>query len=267
MQEYEMTPEEIKEKIDNMEWSFSRINSIGQCLYQWYRHYIEKEETRPNCFAQFGTICHETLEKYLRGELDMFTVSQYYQDEYPNIVTCDFPANKYVDLGEKAYNAGLEYFNNLDFDFDKYEILGVERELKFKVGKYRFHGFADAIYKDRVNDEIILSDHKTSSFKYLKNGDVSSKDREHFLAFKRQLYLYSIPLIEEYGKVDKLSWNMIRDQRHITIPFNQQEFEEAQSWAINNIHILENEMMWLPDNSNSYYCNVLCGVPNCPYKQ
>lgn len=268
MQEYEMTPEQIQEKIKNMIWSFSRVNSADKCRYAWYRQYVEEDKGLPNAYAQFGTICHETLEKYLKGELDMFTVSQYYQDNYSNYVTCDFPPNKYVDLGEKTYLGGKEYFDNIDFDFDKYEILGVEKELNFHVGKYPFHGFADAIYKDKTTGEIIISDHKTSSFTYLKSGAVSSKDKQHFKEFRYQEYLYSIPLIEEYGRVDYLRWNMIRDQREIKIPFDEKEFKEAQEWCIETIEDLEREMLWLPNTSSSYWCHSICSNRDCcPYKQ
>lgn len=263
MCDFKMTPEEIKEKLDKMVWSFSRVNSFKQCSYQWYLHYIEEHEGMPNAFAQFGTICHQTIEKYLKGELDMFTVSQYYQDNYPEIVTCDFPANKYVDLGEKAYNAGLDYFNNINFDFDRYEILGVEKELNFKVGKYPFKGYADAVFRDRETNEIILCDQKTASFKYLKNGEISSTNGDHFLAFLRQEYLYCIPLIEEYGKVDYLSWNMIRDKRIIKEPFNEAEFIEAKEWAKFIIEKIENEVLWLPNKEKSYYCNTLCDIRGC----
>jgi hypothetical protein len=268
MTEFDLSKQEIKERLNDMVWSFSRLNSVGKCAYAWYLHYIAGYPEQENGFAQFGTILHTTLEKYLKGELDLFSVSEYYQEHYPEIVTCDFPANKYADLGQKAYEAGLEYFNNINFDFDRYEILGVEKELKFKIGKYMFQGFADAVYKDRETGEIILRDHKTSSFKYLKNGGISKTNAEHFEEFKKQEYLYCIPLIEEYGKVDKLSWNMIRDQRIIEIPFNEKEFEEAQKWAIEQIKTIEREVLWLPDTSSSYFCQVLCGQrANCPYKQ
>lgn len=267
MQEWDLKPEEIKRRLDEMVWSFSRVNSTG-CKYAFYLHYIAGYEEAPNAYAQFGTICHETLEKYLKGELDMFDLSQYYQDHYSEIVTCDFPSNKYADLGQKTYDSGLEYFNNINFDFEKYEVLGVEKELNFKVGKYPFKGYADAVYRDKETREIILRDHKTSSFKYLKNGGVSKTNLEHYTAFKRQEYLYCIPLIEEYGKVDKLSWNMIRDQRIIEIPFNEDEFKEAQEWAVNNIEAIREEVLWLPDTSSSYYCQVLCGQRDaCPYRQ
>lgn len=268
MQDYEMTPEEIKEKIQDMTWSFSRVNSLASCKYSWYLQYIEEQEPLPNAYAQFGTVCHETLEKYLNGELDMFTVAQYYEDHYPEIVTCDFPANKYVDLGQKTYEQGLDFFNNLDFDFDKYEVLGVEKELNFMVGKYPFHGFADAIYRDKQTGEIILRDHKTSSFKYLKDGSISKTNAQHFLEFKRQEYLYCIPLIEMYGRVNYLSWNMIRDQREIKIPFKKEEFDEAKEWCINTIREAEKETMWLPDTSESYRCSVICNHRNkCIYRQ
>ena len=267
MNEFMMTPAEIREKIDNMEWSFSRVNSIGQCLYKFYLHYIEGQEERPNAFNQYGNFFHEILEKILLGDLSVFEAPSYYAKYYPDRVTCDFPPNKYVDLGEKRYKLGLDYLNNLCFDFKRYEILGVEKELKFKVDKYPFKGYADAVYRDRETGEIILRDHKTSSFTYLKNGSVSSKDRKHFLEFLRQEYLYCIPLIEEYGKVDYLTWHMILDQREIRVPFNEAEFIEAQEWAKFKIQTVEKELMWLPNSSNSYFCNVLCGINGCTYRQ
>lgn len=267
MQEFEMTPEEIKEKIKDMTWSFSRVNGFS-CAYEWYLSYIEEQESLPNAYAQFGTVCHETIEKYLKGELDMFDVSDYYQERYSEVVTCDFPSNKYVDLGEKAFLQGKEYFDNINFDFDRYEVLAVEKEYNFMVGKYPFHGFIDALYRDRQTGDIIIRDQKTSSFRYLKSGEVSKSDADHYLAFRRQEYLYAIPVIEEYGKVDYLSWNMIRDRREIKIPFDQKEFEETQKWCIDTIKMIENETMWLPDTSSSYYCNVLCNNRDkCIYRQ
>lgn len=258
MQEWDMTPEQIQEKIKNMVWSFSRVNSVSKCKYAWYKTYCTDEEKSENAYAQFGSLCHKAIEKYLRGELDMFTAPQYYMDHYSEYVTCNFPANAYVDLGEKTYEQGLAYFNNINFDFDRYEVLEVEQEHLFKVGKYPFRGFIDALYRDRETGDIIIRDQKTSSFKYLKDGSVSKQNAEHFKEFRYQEYLYAIPVIEKYGKVDYLSWNMIRDRREIKIPFDSKEFKEAQEWAISNIQQLEEEVLWLPDNSNSYFCNVLC---------
>ena len=268
MQAWDLKPQEIKERLDKMVWSFSRVQSASACLYSWYLSYIEGREGLPNAYAQFGTVCHETLEKFLKGELDIFDVPQYYQEHYSDYVTCDFPPNKYVDLGEKTYLQGEDYFNNLNFDFDRYEILGVEKEYFFNVGKYPFHGFIDALYRDKETGDIVILDHKSSSFKYLKSGGISKSDAEHFLQFRRQEYLYSISIIEEYGKVDYLSWNMIRDKREIKIPFDKEEFEASKQWAIDTIQTLEQEVLWSPDNSSSYFCNVLCNNRDvCSYRQ
>lgn len=260
MNEWDLKPEEIKKRLDNMVWSFSRLQSASQCKYAWYLHYIAGEESAPNAYSQFGTLVHETLEKFLKGELDIFNVAQYYQDNYSDYVTCDFPPNKYVDLGQKAYDDGEQYFLNLNFDFDRYEILGVEKEVKFNVGGYPFKGFIDALYRDKETGDIIILDHKTSSFKYLKNGGISKSNQEHFQQFRRQELLYAIPIIEEYGKVDYLSWNMIRDQKEIKIPFNHDEFLETQEWAVKTIKQIEEELLWAPDNSNGYFCHVLCDI-------
>lgn len=268
MQEYEKTPEEIRQKIDNMVWSFSRVNSFGSCDYAWYLSYVEEIQGKDNAYAQFGTLCHKGIELFLTGELDIFTAAQWYQDNYSTYVTCDFPPNKTTDLGQKAYEQGLSYFSNLDFDFDKYEVLGVEKECYFKVGKYNFKGFIDALYRDKKTGEIIIQDQKTSSFKYLKNGDVSKTNREQFDHYIAQEYIYSIPVLEEYGRVDWLTWNMIRDQRTIKIPFDPQKLEETKQWAIDTIQQIENEALWLPDNSKSFYCNVLCNHKDiCIYRQ
>ena len=99
--DWELKPEQIKEIIDNMIWSFSRVNSAKKCPYAWYLEYIEENKGIPNAFAQYGGLCHKTLEKYLKGELDMFTANQYFLDNYDLYVTEDFPPNPYVDLGEK----------------------------------------------------------------------------------------------------------------------------------------------------------------------
>lgn len=262
---WDMTPEEIEYKIAQMLWSFSRITSFD-CAYRFYMQYIAEYKKMENGYSQFGKFCHEIIEKVLKGELDIFSAANYYRKHYYKHVKYPFPYNKYVDLGEKAYDAGEQYFENISFDFDRYEILGVERELTFKVGDYPFHGYADAIYRDKETNEIILRDHKTASFKYLKSGEISKTDKPHFDLFKKQLYLYSIPLIEEYGKVDKLTWNMIRDQKILEIPFDEKEYNETQEWAVKQIEEIKQEVLWLPNTSSSFYCHNICDHRNiCPY--
>lgn len=267
MMEYDRTPAEITEKIKNMEWSFSRV-SADSCMYNFYLTYVEGDKGIENAYAQFGTICHKAIEKLLKNELSLFNIADWYEENYTNYVTCDFPPNKYTDLGQDRYEKGLSYFQNLMFDFNKYEVLGVEKEYHFNVGKYPFKGFVDAIYRDKETGEIIIRDHKTSSFKYKKDGSLSKTSLPTFEHYKMQELIYSIPVMEEYGRVDYLSWNMICDQHEIKIPYKKEEMEETVQWAIQSIEKLEQEVLWLPDNSNSYFCSVLCNHRGiCPYKR
>ena len=128
-------------------------------------------------------------------------------------------------------------------------------------------GYIDLLVKDKNTGEIIIIDHKSASIKILKSGKISKSDQQHFLEFKRQLYLYSIPILKEYGSVSKLKWNMFKDQKWIEIPWNEEEYEEAIQWAKDTLLLVEKEHEWRP-NPDYYYCYYLCGQRNhaCEYK-
>lgn len=252
-----------------MRWSFSRLNSFDSgCKYEWYRHYIECEPSKQGFFGAFGGFCHTCLEKYAKRELDLFDLSSYYEENFSTEVPYDAPPNKYVDIKSDYFEKGLDYFDNIDLPIDKYEVIGVEKRVDFNItDKYSFIGFIDLLLRDPEDGKLILCDHKSSSIKILKSGKVSKSDQEHFLAFKRQQYLYAKAVIEEFGvgSVKELWWNMFKDQNWIKIPFDDVGYFEAQEWALNTIHRIEKEVEW-PPNPQMFYCNYLCGINGCPYK-
>ena len=198
----------------------------------------------------------------------MFELNQYYEEHFNECVPHDAPPNKYVDIRHSYYDTGVDYLDNIDLDLDRYEILGVEKVVNFKIGDKDFVGYIDLLVRDKEINEIVIIDHKSASLKILKNGSISKSDQQHFLEFKRQLYLYSIPIIKEYGSVSKLKWNMFKDQKWIEIPWKQEEFDEAIQWAKDTLELIEKEVLWLPNNESYYYCNYLCGQRNnaCEYK-
>ncbi len=259
--------DELDFLLDTMTWSFSRLNSFYNCCYEWKLHYIECNKSENGAFGEYGSLMHEILEKYIKEELSLFELNQYYEKHFNDKIPHDFPPNKYVDIRQSYYDKGIEYLNNIDLDLDRYEILGVEKEIRFKIEDKDFVGYIDLLVKDKETGEIIIIDHKSASIKILKNGSISKSDQKHFLEFKRQLYLYSIPIVKEYGSVSKLKWNMFKDQKWIEIPWKQEEYDEAIQWAKDTLKLIENESLWLP-NQDYYYCNYLCGQRNnaCEFK-
>ena len=254
--------------IGTMLFSFSRLNSFYNCKREWKMHYIDATPSIDSAMGQFGSFCHHCLEKYAKGELDIFSIVSYYEDHYGEWVTMDFPPNNYVDLAQKYYDTGLDYFTNLNFDFDRYEILGVEKEVRFAVGDIEMIGYIDLLLRDKESNEITICDHKSAVLKMLKKGGISKSDQKHFEDFKHQLYLYSIPIIQEYGRVDKLMWNMFRQGDIIEIPWKEEECLAAQNWAVETLALIENETDFAAD-PDEFYCRNLCGMREeyCPYKR
>lgn len=254
--------DELEFLIDTMQWSFSRLNSYYNCPYEWKLHYLECNKSENGFFGEFGSLVHTILEKYAKGELSLFELNQYYEEHFCEEVPHDAPPNKYVDIRQSYFDKGQEYLNNIDLDLSKYEVLGVELKVNFEIEGKDFVGYIDLFLRDKSTEEIVIVDHKSASIKILKNGNISKSDQQHFLEFKRQLYLYSIPIIKEYGSVSKLKWNMFKDQKWIEIPWKKEEYDEAVQWAKDTLKLIENEKEW-PPNPDYYYCHYLCGQRNC----
>ena len=259
--------DELDFLLGTMTWSFSRLNSFYNCPYEWRLHYMDCNKSENGFFGEYGSLIHKILEKYEKGELSLFELNDYYEEHFSDGVPHDAPPNKYVDIKQSYYEKGLDYFNNIDLDLDKYEVLGVEKEVRFQIAGKDFIGYIDLLLKEKETGKIIILDHKSASIKILKNGKVSKSDQEHVREFIRQLCLYAIPIIEEYGHVDELWWNLFKDKNWLKMPFNKGDYDEAIKWAEDTLTLIENEKNWFP-NPDSYYCNFLCGQRNhaCEYK-
>lgn len=262
-----MTDAERRFVIDLMIWSFSRLNSFSGCKFEWLLKYIEEPgENIDSCYGQGGNLSHKLLEKYAKGELGLFELAPEFEKRFPEEVIEYFPIMNGKNLRDDYYEKCLDYFCNFAGIPNNYEILGVEKEVEFEIEGYPFVGFIDLLLRDKKTEEIIILDHKSSSLKFKKNGDLTKGSLPKFEEFKKQLYLYSIPIINEYGPVSWLEWNLFKDQKKITIPWKLKEFTEAKKWAVDTIHKIENETEWEP-NPQYMYCRYLCSKRlNCPYK-
>lgn len=262
-----MEDNELEFLLDTMTWSFSRLQSFYNCKYEWKLHYVECNRSENSFFGEYGSLMHKILEMYETGELSLFDLNEYYEGRFNEYVPHDAPPNKFVDIRQSYFDKGLDYLNNIDLDLEDYDVLGVERKVEFEIAGKHFVGFIDLLVRNKKTKEIIIVDHKSASIKILKSGKISKSDQQHFLDFQRQLYLYSIPVLKEYGPVSKLRWNMFKDKKWIEISWEQDGYDEAIQWAKNTIGLIENEKEWCP-NQDYYYCNYLCGQRNhaCEFK-
>lgn len=253
--------------IDGMTWSFSRINSYSNCPYGWYLNYIECMPKKSSFFSEYGTLMHKLLEGYAKQEIDVFEIADIYKDSYDAEVATEAPYNKYVDLRESYFQKGLDYLNSFDLELDKYNVLGVEKEVRFNLDGYDIVGYIDLLLRDKETGEITILDHKSADIKILKSGKVSKTDADHFDEFKKQLYLYSHAVLEEYGRVDYLCWNLFKSQNSIKIPWVKEEYNESLKWAVDTINNIKQDMLWLPKQS-FYFCQNICDQrDNCEYKE
>ena len=247
--------------LDNMTWSFSRLSSFDQCPYCWKRNYLDCEEKESNAYAEYGTLCHSLLERYEKGELDMFSLPDQYEKEYYDIVQHEFPPNKYIDLNEKYKNNGYDYFSTINWTPDDIEILGVEEEVRFDIDGHPFVGYIDLRFKDK-DGNMILADHKSSNIKFGKKGQPLGTDGKNKMKmYERQCYLYSKPFVEKGEKVNYLEWNFFNNQFIHRIKWNEDNYNEAIDWAKRTICEIYNCVEFNP-NPNFYFCHFICDYRN-----
>lgn len=256
-----------KQELDKMIWSFSRIHTWEQCPYAFYLQYIEKNQYGiSNFWAENGKAVHTTLEKFFKGEIFIDDCPATYIDLFEKI-----SEKTSISTMDKAFNACVDFFCEFDFNiFDDYQVLGIEKECNFVVNKYRFRGFIDLLLKNKKTEEIIVLDHKSSSYPFKKDGKSVLKNcQANFEAYKHQMYLYCKQVIDEYGeKPSYITWLHFKDRKMATIPFNDSEYDKTLQWAENTIDKIYKDDCFLPKESFMMcdkLCNYRCG--ECSYKE
>lgn len=247
----DLNKEELLMEIDKMTWSYSRINSFVTCKYMWYLTYIKGLKGKQNGYAASGTFSHSILERFAKGELEIWDLLDEFIDNYETEVPYKFPPNKYVDLGEKNYNSGIEYFTNFQGFDDLGNIVGAEIQvstyLEDKENKYKFTGYIDLLLEK--DGEYIVLDHKSKG---------KFKNKKEQMEYTRQLYVYAKYVYEKYGKYPtELIFNMFNSQYQVHIPFNMKDYEEAIDWCISTINDIKNEIEFCK-NVDKFFCDNLC---------
>lgn len=259
---------EYKDKIDKMKWSYSRLTSFEHCKYEFYLNYILKDDDKylseGNFYAEVGSYVHEILAMIFEGKLTLDEASQYYVDNFDQNVL--YKTKK--SIMNKTFETCADYFATVDFAWLKdYEILGVEKKVEFKIEEYDFVGYIDLLVRDKRDGKIVVIDNKSSEYPFKSNGEVKAKSKDSFEKYKKQMYLYSYAIMEQYGEFPKeITWNHFKDGGCLaTIKFSKDEYDQSVRWLIDTIHSIEREEEF-PSNQDYFYCTNLCNFrSSCEY--
>lgn len=253
-----------EKELNKVTWSFSTLHQYEQCPYAFYLKKIDRTEVNEgNFYSEAGGFMHEILEKIFSNKITLDKAIDYFTDNYSNAIV--YPARR--STVEKKYSQGLDYLASLDLnDMVQYEILGVEKEVRFELDGYKFIGFIDLLIRNKTTKEIIIVDHKSSDHFLKKDGTPLKNQKDNFEAYSKQMYLYSKAVYDEYGKYPtRIVWNHFYDMQVTNIPFNKDDYDAALQWAVEIIRKIYADSEFNAVN-NYMMCGVLCGYRNsCCY--
>lgn len=244
------------------------MSSFYNCPYGWKMVYIDCTEPEQNFYSQFGLLGHNLLQEYFEEKLDKYDLANEYKNRFNIEITKDTPYSRSENLRDNYFEKGLYYFENFDLDLSDYNILGVELKVEFIIDGKEFIGFIDLLLQNKSTGDIIVLDHKSANYPLTKKGKVSAKHKKEYDLYKKQLYLYSKPIYEKFGRYPtELHWNYFKENKELKLPFIKEEYDDTIKWASDTIELIEKEELWLP-NPEWYFCYNLCNCRNyaCEYK-
>ncbi|MBN1824070.1 MAG: PD-(D/E)XK nuclease family protein [Endomicrobiales bacterium] len=142
-----------------LEISYSRINAYRTCPQKYRLQYIEGKRVPPNPYISFGISIHKTLEDFhLKKNGDIDDLFESYDTCWVNEgFVSPHQAHEYFEKGRKLLENYWQDNVNL-----KSEVLYVEKEFSFPVGRNAMRGIIDRI--DRHPDgQYEVIDYKTHS--------------------------------------------------------------------------------------------------------
>lgn len=242
-----------------MTWSFSRISAFDTCRYGFFLRYIKQCQAKRLFFADYGSFVHAILGDYLSGKLKRTELSSYYLSHFKREV-CGVAPNS--DIYLNYFNQGLDYLENISFPVEM--VVLTEALVDFDINGNPFTGYIDSVLHD--GSELCINDHKSRDLKPRSDRAKPTKTDVLLDEYLRQLYLYSIPINEMYGRYpDYLMFNCYRTQKIIKEPFRETALETAKLWSVESINKINTEEDWAP-NINPFRCKYLCDVSqHCEY--
>jgi CRISPR/Cas system-associated exonuclease Cas4 (RecB family) len=254
--------------ISNIRFSYSSVSSFDNCQYSFKLAYIDAVQPRANnYFGEYGTLVHECFEKYFSGELDVFELSQYYNERYREIIKTPAPHIS-PGLEEKYRLQGQNFFDNFSFDKEAYDILLVEDKIDFKLNDIDVVAKPDLVLKEKSSGKILLYDYKTATPFWTSAAGKEMSDKKKLEGYYKQMHLYTYALRETKGfNIDAVSLWFVRLGKIVTVPWDKELEDTAIGNFTQTVEKIKNEEIFAYNNSSPFFCNELCGVREfCKYR-
>ena len=239
--------------IDDMCWSFSRIKTYDDCGYRWFLKYIKEYQGTEKFFASYGKFIHKIIEMYYKGELTKEEMLIKYLFDFQKEVHGIRPSENIV---QGYIERGANYFRKFEpFPFD---VVDVEKKVEFSIDDIPFVGYIDFLGKDE--NDIVIVDNKSKMLKPRSNRKIATKNDLELDEMLKQLYIYSVPIYQEYGKYpSKLCFNCFQTNTLIIEKFDINSFNLSLSWAKNTIQRIK-ETEDFSAKQEFFPCKYICDV-------
>ena len=163
-----------------------------------------------------------------------------------------------------TFDACLDYLCTCDDAYlQKYEVVWVEHNERFKIGRRQFTGFVDLLLRERATGDLVLVDHKSGDPFFKKSGGVLKNRAADYAAYSHQMYLYCKGIYEELGTYPKkIIWHHFKKGGELSvIDFNMDDYNATLEWAKKLIQKIYRDTSF-KEKQSFMMCRELCNYRN-----
>ena len=247
--------------IEDMTWSYSRIECFSSCRYKFFLKYIKHIQECPMFYASYGSFMHRLIEQFYKGELTKEDMLIKFLFGFQNEVKGERSSGNIV---QKYIEKGTQYIQNIQRL--PYNVVAVEKKVEFDIDGIPFIGFIDLL--GEKDGEYYVVDHKSRDLKPRSGRAKPTKKDEELDDMLRQLHLYAAAVKQEYGKFPKsLCFNCFKAGTFIEEPFREEAYNEAVEWVKESVEDIKGCDDFYP-SINYFGCRFICGLRNeCEYRE
>jgi len=253
--------------VDGIRFSYSSTSTFQTCPYSFKLTYLESVPRADNFYAEYGTLVHETLERFFKKELEAYQLSDFYDINYELVVKSPEPPFP-MGAGKLYRDQGKYFFDNFNFPIDDYDVLGIEEKIDFTLSGIDVVAKPDLVLKNKETQKTILYDYKTAMpFRTDKWTGKEITDTKKINGYYNQMYLYTYALREHRQiPIDGINLWFTRASREVYIDVDSEKEKEAVARIEDIIKAIKMEKEFPYNNTNPFFCDNLCSVRKfCEY--